>query len=84
MAAHSSILFWRIPWTEEPGGPQSTGSQKVRHDRSNLAGRQAIQTIVTFSFHLILKKSTLPSSFRDFNLALKFGYIYSMHFIILY
>ena len=27
MAAHSSILAWRIPWTEEPGGPQSTGSQ---------------------------------------------------------
>ena len=26
MAAHSSILAWRIPWTEEPGGPQSTGS----------------------------------------------------------
>ena len=31
MATHSSILAWRIPWTEEPGGPQSTGSQ-VRHD----------------------------------------------------
>ena len=32
MAAHSSILAWRIPWTEEPGGLQSMGSQKVRHD----------------------------------------------------
>ena len=31
-ATHSSILAWRIPWTEEPGGLQSTGSQKVRHD----------------------------------------------------
>ena len=29
IAAHSSILAWRIPWTEEPGGLQSTGSQKV-------------------------------------------------------
>jgi len=29
---HSSILAWRIPWMEEPGGLQSTGSQKVRHD----------------------------------------------------
>ena len=29
MASHSSILTWRIPCTEEPGGPQSTGSQKV-------------------------------------------------------
>ena len=32
MATHSSILAWRIPWTEEPGGPQSTGSQRVRYD----------------------------------------------------
>ena len=32
VATHSSILAWRIPWTEEPGGLQSTGSQKVGHD----------------------------------------------------
>ena len=32
MATHSSILAWRIPWTEEPGGLQSMGSQKVEHD----------------------------------------------------
>ena len=32
MAAHSSILAWRIPWTEEPGGLQSIGSQRVGHD----------------------------------------------------
>ena len=31
MAAHSSILAWRIPWTEEPGGLQSLGSQRVEH-----------------------------------------------------
>ena len=31
-ATHSSILLWRIPWTEEPGGLQFTGSQRVRHD----------------------------------------------------
>ena len=31
MAAHSSILPWRIPWTEEPGGLQSMGSQRVAH-----------------------------------------------------
>ena len=30
METHSSILAWRIPWTEEPGGLQSTGSQRVR------------------------------------------------------
>ena len=32
MAIHSSILAWRIPWEEEPGGLQSTGSQRVGHD----------------------------------------------------
>ena len=32
MATHSSILAWRIPWKEEPGRLQSTGSQRVRHD----------------------------------------------------
>ena len=32
MAAHTSILAWTIPWTEEPGSLQSMGSQKVRHD----------------------------------------------------
>jgi len=37
MAIHSSILAWRIPWTEEPGRLQSTGLQRVRHDRSDLA-----------------------------------------------
>ena len=32
VAAQSSILTWRIPWTEEPGGLQSMGSQRVGHD----------------------------------------------------
>ena len=32
MATHSSILAWKIPWTEEPGGLQSMGSQTVGHD----------------------------------------------------
>ena len=32
MATHSGILAWRIPWTEEPGGLQSLGLQRVRHD----------------------------------------------------
>ena len=32
MATHPSILAWRIPWTEESGGLQSTGSQRVGHD----------------------------------------------------
>ena len=32
MATDSSILAWRIPWTEKPGRSQSMGSQRVRHD----------------------------------------------------
>jgi len=32
MATRSGTLAWKIPWTEEPGGLQSTGSQRVRHD----------------------------------------------------
>ena len=32
MATHSSILVWEIPWTKEPGGLQSMGSQRIEHD----------------------------------------------------
>ena len=32
MATHSSVFAWRTPWTEEPGGLQSMGSQRVRHN----------------------------------------------------
>ena len=41
MATHSSIFAWRIPWTEESGGPWSTGSQRVGHDLSDLAHMHA-------------------------------------------
>ena len=37
MATHSSILAWRIPWTEEPGGLQNMWSQRVKHDWIDLA-----------------------------------------------
>ena len=37
MATHSSIFAWRIPWIEEPGGPQSPASQKVGHNWTDLA-----------------------------------------------
>ena len=44
MATHSSILAWEIPWTEEPGGLQSMGSQK----RYNLETRQQQQLQIFF------------------------------------
>ena len=43
MATHSSMLAWRIPWTEEPGRLQSMGLQRVGHDWSDLACRHALQ-----------------------------------------
>ena len=42
IATHSSILAWRIPWTEEPSGLKSIGSQRVGHNWSNLAHAHAI------------------------------------------
>ena len=47
MATHSSLLAWRIPWTEEPGGPRSTGSQRVRYSWSNLAHTHAYRVRVS-------------------------------------
>ena len=56
MATHSSILAWRIPWTEEPGGLQSIGSQRVRHDWvTEHAGMHLEKDICLF-----------PFSFREF------------------
>ena len=43
MATYSSILAWRIPWIEEPGGLLSTGSHRVGHDGSDLACMHALE-----------------------------------------
>ena len=45
MATHSSILAWEIPWTEEPGGLQSIGSQSVKHDWATNTHTNHIQYI---------------------------------------
>ena len=47
MATHSSILAWRIPWAEEPGGLQSMGLKTVRHDYINLAEHTIVITTTT-------------------------------------
>ena len=52
MATHSSILAWRILWTEEPGGLLSIGSHRVRHDWSSLG-----------CMHALEKEMAAPSSF---------------------
>ena len=45
MATHSSVFAWRIPWTEAPGGLLSIGSQRVRHDWSNLPFMHSLSTL---------------------------------------
>ena len=60
MATHSSILAWRVPWTEEPGELQSMGSQKVGH---NLATKQqqvvAAVTTQRYTSKCFMCKNTL-------------------------
>ena len=51
MAPHSSTLAWKIPWTEEPGGLQTMGSLRVRHDFT-----------FTFHFHALEKEMATHSS----------------------
>ena len=58
MATHASILAWRIPWTEEPGGLQSMGSQRVGHNWSDLACIVQyfidVATTSSLSIHLLM------------------------------
>ena len=58
IAPNSSILAWRIPWTEESGGLQSMGSQTVGHDRGDLAHMQADFYFTWNSDHCIAHKNT--------------------------
>ena len=50
MATHSSILAWKIPWTEEPGGLQTIGSQRVRHNSSDLAQTASVKKLSEIIF----------------------------------
>ena len=60
LATYSSILAWEITWTEEPGGLQSMGLQRVRHDLATKTTRQ----------------ETTDSYFHSTNLELLFGKLY--------
>ena len=53
MVTHSSILAWRIPWTEEPGRLQSTGSQRVRHDWATSLHFISLHFIISWTWRLI-------------------------------
>ena len=52
MATHSSIVAWRIPWTEEPGRLQSMGSQRARHDMTELL----TYNIANVQFRRVIRK----------------------------
>ena len=54
MASHSSILAWRIPWTEKPDGLQSVGSQTVRHNWSDLARMHFLKTLNLVWFYFFV------------------------------
>ena len=60
-ATHSSILVWEIPWTEEPGGLQSRGSQRTRHDLAT----EHIATTCSYLHFNVLK---LNFSSKSYNL----------------
>ena len=55
MATHSSILAWKIPWTEEPGGLQSMGSQRVGHSGvTNTLRAESYVDVAAEHFNVIL------------------------------
>ena len=67
MATHSTILAWRIPWTEEPGGLQPMGSERVRHERAPTQACSTTYTIwMTLSKSLYLSEPQFASS-ADWN-----------------
>ena len=59
MASHSSILAWRIPWTEELGGLQSTESQRVGHDLTTK--QQFVWMFLCLFIHLLEDIELLPA-----------------------
>ena len=65
MATHSSILAWRVPWTEEPGVLQSIGSQRVGHHWSKSAGMHYLWEEKNRGLRrLRLHNSSVPNKFR--------------------
>ena len=54
MATHSSILAWKIPWTEEPGRPQSMGWQRVRHDWATSLSLKMFKRATTIKCYFLL------------------------------
>ena len=75
MAAHSSILAWRIPWTEKPGGLQTMESQRVRHDWTSFTHSLLISIIIYIPV-------TLTSDSEEFKICICLCVIYNMHIFV--
>ena len=60
MATHSSILAWRIPWTDDPGGLQSTGLQGVEHDWVTSLHFTSVQYAVSKLVKLLSRVQLFP------------------------
>ena len=73
-ATHSSILAWRIPWTEEPGRLQSMGSQRVRYDWDNSAPMHT--HVHTYLFEQLNKHNIYPQSITKWCFMLQKGRIW--------
>ena len=65
MATHSSIHDWEIPWTEEPGGLQSTGSQRVGHELG--LKQQALHIQTPWQAHIVHEKERHKNLSCDVN-----------------
>ena len=65
MATHSSVLAWRIPWTEEPGGLQSMGSLRVGHDWSNNTHKRKKPIWKDYELCDVLKKANMDTVKRS-------------------
>ena len=66
MASHSSVLAWRIPWTEEPGGLQSIESQTVGHDLAQ--STICIYMILCYAICIFVYNLLLPNSLNRSNM----------------
>ena len=76
MATHSSILAWRILWTEGPGGLWSMGSQRVGHDRGDLA---CVHPGIFFFFLSFCSASSLIKNQEDPSVLVKKHNYFSFH-----
>ena len=91
MSAHSAIPAWKTPWTEQPGGLQSTGSQRIRHNRAteHTAQHKAVAiNIGNISMHADHPITIMVSQFLNqlpYNISIfTYSHLRSHHYQLLY